>query len=310
MKQKLYKKTNIVLFINFNKINKKHLLLVKNKNSNKLKFLKYFFNKNNPLKLKNFYNTNKTFKNYLKFLQIISKKIKIHKKIFNNCNKLTKYFEKKNLFFLKQPNFNKLKAFYSKYINLLKINQLNHDKILNLFLKKLIFVIYKFLQKNKYLKLIFKQVDCSIIVNKEQKQQLLKNTLNLKKFQNHNIFKNVPNFLFNLLNKKLNLAILISNFLANQLSTLKNFQDFNKFLNFFITNIKQYLLKLKQFNKIEIKINGNITKKQRSVSKTFIINKKVNKLQINNKLNYNNSVSFTKRGTIGIKVWIIYEKWA
>jgi hypothetical protein len=326
-----YKKNSLHFFLIYDiiKLKLKNLILIKHKLSNELKFFKNLYKKNpvifNIMQLKNIYKLKKknstNYKHYLKFLHFFSKKNKKYKKLFKNCFKFTKYLEKRNYIKFcnsinKKLNLIHLKKFFIlKFVNLLKIKKVNTNFIIGLFFKKILSVVTVFLKKNINLFLLTKQLNKNNFVNisHNQKFKLLINLVNLKKFQNNTFFELGVNLLFNSFYNKINIAFLISDFIKTELSKIKDSKFFNSFLKFLFNNIKYFLFIFKKIKGIEIKIKGNLTKKQRAVVKTIILGKKVPKLLINNNLKFNESTAYTKKGTFGIKVWVYffqnYAKW-
>lgn len=293
---------NIFILYNIQKlffINNSTVFLLKN--LTELCFLKNLYKKNKFLKLKNFYKLNKNFnylKNYFKFIFFLSQQNLKYKNLFLKNFKIIKYFEKKCNFFLNFINvkIQKLKKIYS--LKTLK----NFNK--NLFLKKIFIIMNNFLKSNINISLTIKQLNKNYFINLITKKKLLIFIMDLKKFKNHSFFKLGINLFFYCFNSKLSISILLSKFLIENLSQLKNSKNLNVLFKFLNNIINLFVLKLTKIKSVEIKIKGNFIKNQKATVKNFIIGKKVPKLKIQNNLDFNTSTAYTKKGTFGLKIWV------
>ena len=224
------------------------------------------------------------------YLYRICKKIKLYKNI--------KKFE---LFFKKNQN-GAARFFFIKYLNLIQKNKKNN--VINKFLSKIFVSLNNFLNKKITVILIIKQLNKLPLLTKQQKLTLSFNILNLRKFESINNFKSSTNLLYNVFNNKKQTMNLISTFISNQLSKIKNPKFFNFYFKFALNAIKYLLLFSKKFKGIVIEIKGNLSKNPRALKKTVKLGMPITKNLINNELDYCQTTSFSKKGTIGVKIWL------
>ena len=99
-----------------------------------------------------------------------------------------------------------------------------------------------------------------------------------------------------------NSSILLANFIADQLGKVKRH-------NFFLRFIKSGLglfthKKLSTLKGIKIKIKGRLNGRQRARHRILKIRKAIPVQTFQSKLNYSEATSFSKNGTLGIKIWL------
>lgn len=230
---------------------------------------------------------------------------------------LHKNFAKINIYYrLFQNNLTYLffrKSYITKFKQFLKKINLNKNLIeqnfLNLFIKKFLTNLSQFLNFKVNIFLTLKQINRSKIINLTNlnKTKLALTILNLKKFQKLNYFEVGINFIFNLYKNKNKIAYIISEFISGELIQNKNPQFFKLFFKFLVKNIKYFLLKNYNISGVEISLKGNLSRKPRASSKNFIIGKKISKIKLNTDLNYYESTCYSKKGTFGVKVWVIMK---
>lgn len=315
-----YKKTCLYVFINYNFFLSKFKNLLFANNSNNLNYKKTILNS-----FKNCYKKNSIAFDLVKLKQKYCKKIInlksarlknlffLLKYFFTKKLKNTKLFKnsvKQNIYLKTKLNHINLKnkfqrlylfKFYKLIIN--KKKNFNQQNFLNLFIKKLFTILKNFLKNKTSIVLTLKQTHSFENILIKNKKELALNVLNLKKFQKTNYFESGIHLLFN--SDKQQLAIAISNYVSSVLAKLKNPKYFNFFLNFLRNNLKTFLLIQNQITSIEIKIKGNLGRNPRAVTKIIIIGKKISNLQINNNLKFYYSTCFSKKGTFGIKTWVV-----
>lgn len=331
-----YKKSSLHLFIiyDINILQFKYLfankILIKKAKIKKLAFgfLKTFSKSNfrnasltlDLVKLKNKHKLKKiklkTFRTYLNFYKLLKnfffKKIKATQ-IYKNSLKFRIYFEKKTYNDKTSCNKKLLKVklkrlYFLKYHELLKnLKNINQHNFINLFTKKIFVGLSTFLKKKTHLTITLKQLNKnnSINISNIKKNNLSFIIMNLKKFENTSYFDSGINLLYNLAKNRTGLAYLISNYISIEFSKIKNPKFFNFFLKFIITSIKYFLLLEKTIKSLKINIKGNLGRKPRAFSKIFILGQKISNSTINTSLQYNESTCFSKKGTFGIKVWVI-----
>lgn len=270
---------------------------IKNKSFNNFNHLKTdaaFFMKNS-----------KTLKLFLFFKQKI-------KKLITSSLKLKTYFEKaaKQNLSISSSSLLKKRLFFNKFYNIFlnKNKNLLAQKHLNYFINTKLATIKHFLKgKTNNLSITFKQLDKSTLrkITLKTKKNLSFKILNLKKFEKLNYYNTGLNLIYVFSKEKVNFAYLLCKFISNELSKLKTVKLLNTFLSFLKTVVTELLFRIKTFiTGLEIKITGNLRRKPRALSKTFNFGKKISKIKLNNYLEYYKSTSFSKKGTLGVKVWL------
>ena len=229
-----------------------------------------------------------------KFSNLISnylfKKLKTIK-LYKNTQKF-KYFFKQNQ--------NKKRSLFVNYVNLLRKCNKN---FVNKFLNKIFTSLNKFLNQRMGITLVIKQLNKNLLT-KQQKLNLSFNVLNLRKFEKINDFRLNINLLYNIINDKNKTITLITDFISNQLSKIRNPKFFNFFFKFALNAIKYLFLFSKKFKSIIVQVKGNLSKNPRALKKTVFLGIPISKNLLNNNLNYCEATSFSKKGTIGIKIWL------
>lgn len=206
-------------------------------------------------------------------------------------------------FSIKNLNFVNITKYLKKK---LQLNTLSY--VCNFFLKKYFLSLSKFFNHKTLLYLIIKYIikpNFNKQCVKTNIRSLSFNLLKLKKFEKNNFFKlglnnTVKYFLSLNQNCANNIAVLIQ-FLIEQLNNLKNL---NYLLNFIENLIKCFLIKV-LINGVLIKMKGNLSKNTRAIKKSLTIGRPISCVKINSQLDFHRLTIYTKKGTIGIKVFII-----
>jgi hypothetical protein len=336
-----YKKNSLHLFIVYhvNTLKLKALLYnniggLKIKNS-KTKNLKYNFfksnyrffknncNKNYKLALAfNFLRIRKKFKNKLNFSSKAKNRFKILKKylttrennykMYKNCLKLGVYLGKKPVFKNHPARTQQKKCkrlYFLKYFNLLKCfksKSFDQNIFINLFVKKLLTSLNTFLHNKVSVSLTLKQMSRNVIkrIALNEKKNISLNLVSLKKFQKNNYFDSGVNLLYNSFCYKDNISFIIAEYISQELSKLKKPKLFKFFFKFLTKSLKYFLIDSNLIKGIQIVVQGNLGRKPRASSKLYSVGKKIKKLSLNKDLQYNESVCYSKKGTLGIKVWV------
>ncbi len=193
------------------------------------------------------------------------------------------------------------------YLNFLKIKLGESFKtsVINVFLSKLIKSIELYFRNKITIFFTLKQIIKNNFVanfTKSSKKNILLNLIKTRKFEKNEFFKEGVNMVFRsqFLNKK---SFVIADFLQLKLSNIRKLKTTNYFIFFLKSILKYFLHKYKIINGAKIIINGNLSKKRRSVKKVIKIGNNINSLKLNSSLDYESSTCFTKKGTFGIKVY-------
>lgn len=88
------------------------------------------------------------------------------------------------------------------------------------------------------------------------------------------------------------------------LEQLNNPKYLNILFSFIKNFIKNFFIKT-SITGLLIKIRGNLTKNPRATKKFIIVGKSLSCTKINSMLNFDESVCYTKKGTLGLKIYIL-----
>jgi hypothetical protein len=146
-----------------------------------------------------------------------------------------------------------------------------------------------------------KNVSKNIALNEKKNTSL--NLVSLKRFQKNNYFNSGINLLYNSSCYKENLTFIVSEYISQELSKLKKPKLFNFFFRFLAKSLKYFLIDSNLIRGMQIVVQGNLGRKPRASSKSYSVGKKVKKLSLNKYLQYSESVCYSRKGTLGIKVW-------
>jgi hypothetical protein len=318
-----YKKNSLHLFIVYhvNTLKIKTLLFnnigkLKIKNS-KTKNLKYNFFKSYKLafdslrmkkKLKYSFKTKNSFKILKNYLTTREKNYKIYK----NCLKLRAYLSKKTVFKshpISTQHKKPKRLYFLKYFSLLKYfksKSFDQNIYLNLFIKKLLTSLNTFLYGKVSISLTLKQINTNVSkhIALNEKKNISLNLVSLKKFQKNNYFDSGVNLLYNSFGYKESITFIIAEYISQELSKLKKPKLFKFFFKFLTKSLKYFLIDSNLIKGVQIVVQGNLGRKPRASSKLYSVGKKIKKLSLNKNLQYNESVCYSKKGTLGIKVWV------
>lgn len=305
-----YKKVKNILYISYSKKNKRMYL----KSFKKPLFSPFY---KSPLKI--FYNTKiKNNFNYLPKLKkkIFYKSIDLSFKINNILNWLKpvlihNYYnyirKKKSINYLIKLKSKIIKFFLKKQISIkrVKIQIIRNERNLANFLKKLTKSLKKnFINKMEIffvVKNIFRDSSFKSIKSMKNRKKLLNKIFsNLFRHKKLPFFYDSVNILFIVITKK-NSAKLLSKFLAIQIKQLKRHAFFLRYIKRAVSCFID--LPNSKIKGAKIWIQGRINRKLRARGILTVIGK----LPLHTfkaKINYSQSVAYTTKGTLGIKVWL------
>lgn len=270
--------------------------------------------------IKNYVST----KNYRYYIKTIFLKAAFLKKVKNNniLNLQSRYnaYKEKVVFKQKKPfSFLRVMRTFTikKRLHLIKFfyffknrcKNFNNFKNVNSFRNKIIQFVNKIFKNNQNMNisLIFKQLNNANLFNtitKPVKKNLISKVLNFKQFEKKAFFKSGINLFF-ILSKtfiKQHIVSLICKYLTTELSKIISLNDFNIFLKFIISSIKHFILD--KTNGVQILIKGNLGKNSRAFFKQFNIGHNLSKTKINSTLKYSKGISFSKKGNLGVSVFV------
>jgi len=165
---------------------------------------------------------------------------------------------------------------------------------LNLFTKEKLDILVTFQSLNKGL---------SLKLGKHQSTSFQKMLLLLRRDSKHSFFKEAVNILLISVTKK-NSALLLSEFIASQLSKLTKAKRHRFFLIFLKKTLNKLMqTNLSRVNGVKIIVTGRLNGAPRSKKHSILVGR-VPLQKLTSEVNYNQSISYTQVGTFGIKVWI------
>lgn len=241
-------------------------------------------------------------------------------------NFIEKFFKSNNLILndcrLNYSN-NTLYIFISYYLvkSYFLINKLHEQpffiekftEILNHFINKKeikIILIFKHLNKEKYFYSITKSTFVQKLYTKTYHHKLTKKevlfvqkkVLPELRFFEQNFFFNAGLNIFFTLIKDNGSAELLAKFIASQLKLLKKNQNF--FLKFIKTALTIFLNRTlnSKISGIKIKIKGKFNKAARAKHKIIIVGN-VPLFSMTSNVDYSEKISYSRYGTLGVKVW-------
>ena len=281
-----YNNINIHIFIT-------HSYSYQKKSLMKKKYLKVL-----PYKSKNFILKLINIIELLKLIRFI--KLKYLKLLSSD---LTKDLNFKFHFSVKRQNF----KVFKKYLRT-KYQFKNFLKVCDFFLKKCLISLSNYLNNKTYVFLTIKYVLKPSLNNyylKKNKTILSFNFLKFKKFEKRYFFKPIINlFTKYLLSSCKNYSYNISMFTQLFLEQLHNPKYLNILFSFIKNFIKHFFIKT-SITGLLIKIRGNLTKNPRATKKSIIVGKSLSCTKINSMLNFHESVCYTKKGTLGLKIYVL-----
>jgi ribosomal protein S3 len=230
--------------------------------------------------------------------------------------KYLNYYRLKNNLEQSKP----IKNIKNLFINKLKIRRINDVKLVkaakvvkshkninsikvNSFINRLFIHLKMFSKNNTNIFITVEQLNKNIkkLIRKKLIKTLKNIVVKLRRYKRSPFYKEGLNVMLSVVRNK-NSSILLANFIAEQLKKSKRHNFFLRFiksgLNLF-TNKKISIL-----SGIKIKIKGRLNGRPRARHKIIKIKKGVSVQTFQSKLDYSESTSFTKNGTMGVKVWI------
>jgi hypothetical protein len=243
-------------------------------------------------------------------IKLVTKKI--HKTKFLKYNKIKKsiknfiiYNKLNNFKPNKKSHLNRIRflSYYKQYLltqNYKQINNIYNNSFINDFF----LILTRFTNNKINISLTLYKLNNDIKYKIKQKEiKILKKSLvKLRKYENNDFFKKGLNILFLCMTKK-NSAMLLTNFIANQLKILKRHNFFLRFLKTALTSFYN----TRTFSKLEgikIKVKGRFNKAPRARHKIIEIGNSVSTLSLKSKIDYYETTAFSPNGTFGVKVWI------
>lgn len=276
-----FNKNNLYIFISYFSMKRTNTIINKEKQNQFIDF------KNKTIKKQ------KSFTEYQKDLKLSS---------FFKYEKQKK-FQKRNI---TKTKINKIKRIYllKKYKQSLNSKSYitNENLTKNNIIEQILESLSKFTNKKFHIFLIFQNINRGMSVNlsKEEQKFLRKKFLFLKRYSKNKFFKESLNIVF-VITKIKNSAKILAEFLALQISLLKRH---NHFLIFFKTLLIFFInSKFTKIKGIKIVINGRFNGAPRAKNRLILIGN-IPIQTIDNSVDYYQTISYTRNGTFGIKVWI------
>lgn len=252
-------------------------------------------------------------------IKIVSKKIKETKtkqKIKQLSNslfqtRLIKYKSKKTKSLYSHYLLNKQENSYSfnrtKFLRIFKhsllTKKLNNSENIknNMFSEKLLTILRMFL-KTPNVAINLRCINKDLNKNLDKKElKSIKSTLpQLQRYKDNEFFKDGLNILFKSTIEP-RPSNLLAKFIASKLGGLKKH---NFFLRFLSTTLKLFLKKKNsKIKSIKIQVKGRLNGTPRHKIKRLHIGNPISNSSINSDIDYTEETSFTKNGSLGIKVW-------
>lgn len=230
------------------------------------------------------------FKRYLKIKHLKSV-------CFNFVNNINFKFS----FSIKKLNILTLTNYLKKKLKLKKVSS-----VYTFFLKKLFVSLNRFFGNKTFIYLTIK-FGLKPNINKQCLQTYINNLsfnlLKLKKFEKNSFFKaSLNTFVKYIMSSSLNYSYNIGTFIKFLIEQLNNYKHLNFLLNFIKNIIKCFIIKT-FINGITIEIKGNLSKNPRATNKILKIGTTVSCVKIYSKIDFCESVCYTKKGTFGIKTF-------
>jgi len=172
----------------------------------------------------------------------------------------------------------------------------------HLFHEHLLETISHYTQKKFNVSFVFKNVNRGVGLTLDNSEHLLlkEQVVLLKSYSKHNYFKDSLN-LFVIAAKIKNSSALFSKFLAEQLKYLKSHKPFLAF----VSRLLKILIYSNRFviKGIKLLIRGRLNNKSRSKQFVLVLGNIPIVTKSAETIDYSESVSYTKNGTLGVKVW-------
>lgn len=218
------------------------------------------------------------------------------------CDDFIKNINFKFNFSIKKLNIITLTNYLKKRIRLKKISSM-----CTFFLKKFFVSLNIFFENKTFLYLTVK-FKLKPNINKQCLQTYINNLsfnlLKLKKFEKNSFFKASLNaFVKYIMSFSFNYSQNIGLFVQFFIEQLNNYKHLNSLLNFIKNIIKCFLIKT-LVNGVIIEIRGNLSKNPRATNKFLKIGSTVSRVKIYSKIDFFESVCYTKKGTFGVKTFV------
>ena len=204
--------------------------------------------------------------------------------------------------------FNRIKPLKFMYFIKTKYYNIRQNNFINNFISILILTLKYFLNTSTTIFIIFKQINKNInfkYYSKILKQQIILYILKLRKFKTSQFFKLNLNYILIILHLQFNIFI-IAELLKINFNNLKTITVNSTFVRFLKISL-YYILILSAIRGIKFVLKGNLTKNQRASKIRFFIGNQPNNIKLNTTFNFIQSTCFTKKGTIGIKIYSNYD---
>lgn len=193
---------------------------------------------------------------------------------------------------------------YKKYLSLKKnknINTIKNNSIFN----NLFNSLNLFLKNAYYIKLIIKPLTNKVknMLTKKQHRLLKSGLIAFRYYRKHDFFKDGISLIHALISQK-NSSMFLSKYIAYY---IMKFKQHNLFLKF-VQSILRFFLNYRFFpviKSIQIKIKGRINAAPRTKRRKIILGRSMPILSFDSKINYNEAISYTRNGTMSIKVWVL-----
>lgn len=219
-------------------------------------------------------------------------------KIKSLKNKNNKNQKTKNKIKWIQKHKSKIENYLSKSESNLSKTKLSIKRFFEIeqmkcFLEQLFESVALFTRKNNKIFLILQKLN--------HQGKSLRNFLGLRKYRRETYsVKVVQSFFACGINETS--AEQLSSLVAFTLKKLKRHNRFFKYLKAMLCAMKKSRFTV--FEGIKVKIKGRINRRPRAKSKTISIGKDISTFKISSRISYGEASSFTKNGTLGVKVWI------
>jgi len=199
-----------------------------------------------------------------------------------------------------------ISTYYKNYLNKIyykKYNLLEKDN----FHEYLLETLFLYTGKKYHISLIFKNLNRGVNLRLTllEKSFLRKHIILLKVYTKHKYFKDVLNLCV-LVSKTPNSSKLISSFLAICLRHMKYHKPFISF----VTKLLKIIVFSRSFllQGIKFIISGRLNNKPRSSNTTVILGNIPTITKNIETIDYSESISYTKNGTFGVKIWCNHLK--
>ena len=275
-------------------------------------FKKLLYKKLRKFEIKTYYIFNILFLKFLKFKKKLTLHLNNHK-ITNTILLESKKFLIKNTLYLFNKHNNIIKVNYKfnqQYLtSLLQNNEKKKiKKQNNNYLEKIFETLNKYTKYKYNNHLLIKQNNKNLNFNltSSHLQFFKKIITKLREFKSNFFFSEGINLLILFHLEKEQRIELLSNFIIEQLKSLKRHNFFFKFLkktlSLFILNNES------KIKNIKIQIKGRINGKPRARKKSLTIAAKMPRMTLNSSILYDQKTAYTSNGTLGVKIWVLKKK--